>query len=302
MKNKISIFFIVSIFTLFSTTQVFSQYEIKTNTEISWATDVITIEATVDLPDDVTNITSERFKITEFIDRKLTNIAMSAFNDIYLDSLTTLGDFFSSSMQGLTDFDQINIDKNHISSSMSLNLDSVTNYYKYDINKEIIPLIITHKKGAPIPEELNYEPSANFSGIIIYAKDELPYYGEQGRKLLKPAIFPKLYTEKMDQVVTYKMADPEFLSKWGFVQYTYDLNELKYEERIGRYPFRTTAEGIFGNNCTDILITEEAARKLLYNPANRRLIKEGRILIIINKEENPKQENSIKKIATSSVN
>ena len=49
----------------------------------------------------------------------------------------------------------------------------------------------------------------------------------------------------------------------------------------GCTPYRTTAEAIFGNNRTDLLIPEQAARKILYNRENHRLIREGRIVVIV---------------------
>ena len=260
--------------------------EIITETALSWATGDVTISATAEIPQSATNITSERFRITESIDRNLTEIVTEAFSTIYLDSQQTLKDGFSADSRMMERFDTLNLAKTRVSSSMGLRLDSVTNIYKYNIFSELIPILIKHKRPAPAPELLNYEPTAEFSGIVIYAVDTLPFYGEKKSGQLNPAIFPKIFNQNMDLVASASMADPEYLQKWGFILYTDSYNEKQMEERIGRYPFRTTAEGIFGNNRTDILITDEAARKILYNKANRRLIEEGRIVVIISESNN----------------
>ena len=266
---------------------LFSQYDVKTTTETSWITGDILISATAEIPESTTNLTSARFRITETIDRGLTAIVTGAFDGIYLDSLHTLSEGFTSTERRLSDFDALNLKKTRISSSLSLDLDSVTNLYKYNIYHELIPILLSHKKIAPMPVILNYESTASFSGIIIYAAEPLPYYGEPDSGLLQPAIFPKIFDREMDLIASAEMADPEYLAKWGFVLYTDSLDEQQFEERIGLYPYRTTAEAIFGNNRTDILIPEEAARKILYNEANRRLVREGRIMIILGNAKNP---------------
>lgn len=264
-----------------SSVSLFAQYDIETETNISWLTGDIMIKATAKIPALETNLTSARFRITESIDRNLTEIVTGAFDSIYLDSLNTLSDGFTTSQRRLSDFDSLNMSKTRISSSLSLDLDSVTNLYKYNINDELIPILISHDRKAPAPIILNYEPTAAFSGIIIYAADPLPYYGESERGKLQPAVFPKIYNQHMDTIATAEMSEPEYLRKWGFVLYTESLDERQLEQRIGLYPLRTTAEAVFGNNHTDILITDEASRKILYNSANHRLIEQGRIVVIL---------------------
>ena len=132
---------------LLSAAPAFSQYSIETRTEISWITGDILISATAEIPPSETNITSARFRITETIDRGLTSIVTGAFDDIYLDSLQTLSDGFTSSRKRLTDFDALNLTKSRVSSSMSRDLDSVTNLYKYNIFNDLIPLLISHRKN-----------------------------------------------------------------------------------------------------------------------------------------------------------
>ncbi|MDC7225619.1 MAG: hypothetical protein PQJ61_02515 [Spirochaetales bacterium] len=258
--------------------------DIETTTEISWLTGDMTISASAAVPASAINITTERFRITEAIDRNLTEIVTGAFSSIYLDSLHTLKEGFNMDSRMMAEFDNLNLGKNRTSSSISLDLDEVTNIYKYNIYSELIPILTKHRRTSPPPVLLNYEPTAVFSGIIIYAADPLPYYGESGSGMLNPAVFPKIFDENMELVASAGMASPEYLAEWGFILYTDSYDEKQFEERIGLYPFRTTAEGIFGNNRTDILITEEAARKILYNSKNRRLIEEGRIMVITGAE------------------
>jgi hypothetical protein len=129
---------------------------------------------------------------------------------------------------------------------------------------------------------LTWAPSAEFSGLVIYAADELPIQGEPNsdEEFLKPAMFPRIYDENMRLIAEVKMVEPEFLKQWGIVGYSKDTNEAPFLERIGRTPLRTSAVRLFGTNRTDIIIPLEIANKLLQNDHNLDLISQGRILII----------------------
>ena len=258
-----------------------AEYNITTETEISWEKGDIMIAASAPVPLEVPNLISERFRITETIDRNLTVLVTDAFDGIYFDSLKSLQEAFTSDGRILSAFDKLNLTKSRVSSSLSLDLDRVTNIYRYNIFEELVPILSDRRHPAPLPIILEYEPTANFSGIVIYAADPLPYYGENLTGTLNPAIFPKIYNENMDLTASPEMAETEWLGKWGFVLYTDSLDEKEFEERIGLYPYRTTAKAVFGTNHTDILISDEASRKILYNEANHRLIREGRIVVII---------------------
>ncbi len=271
---------------LLSAQPLFSQYYIEKKTDVSWETGDILLYATATIPDSAANLASTRFQISESIDRGLASIELEAFEGIFLDSLHNLSEAFTANREKLVEFDALALTKSRVSSSMSLDLSSVTNTYKFNIFEDLIPILIDHKKPEPVPDILNWEPTASFSGIVIYAAEPLPYYGESETGILQPAVFPKIFSTGMELAASASMADPEYLKKWGFVLYTDSIDERKFEERIGLYPLRTVAESIFGNNHTDILIPAEAVRKLLYNKDNRRLIREGRIMIIIGSPEN----------------
>lgn len=292
MRTFAKTFFLFLIFSCIPSFQIFSQYDITTEADISWKEGTIVIKASAEIPYSTKNITTERFRITESIDRNLTSYVTEALQTMYLDSLYTISDAFTSSRERLTEFDSLNLSKTRTSSSMSVNLDRVTNIYNYDIFGELVPLLIEHRNPSPVPLRLNYEPTANFSGIVIYTPSELPYYGESEEGPVQPALFPKIFDRQMELVASSEMAEPEYLEEWGFVLYTEDSEDGSYadavfEERVGLYPYYTTAEAVFGNNHTDILIPEQAARKILHNKANHRLIREGRIVILMQKPSNP---------------
>ena len=71
--------------------------------------------------------------------------------------------------------------------------------------------------------------------------------------------------------------------------------EAPFLKRIGLFPLRVMAQQVFGRHHCDLILPREAVKKLLCSDNNRNVLKEGRILIIINTEEergvgNEKQE------------
>lgn len=268
-------FLLLSSFTIWP-----QQYDLITGMTTNWENGDLTVTAEALIPEYADNLTTQRFRISEFIDRNLTEIATETFDNLYLDSLRTVRTFLKGNQAGMTEFDSLNYSTEILSSSLSRNLKSVKNIYKYNIYTDLMPILINHRNPAPVPQVLDFESTAPFSGIVIYASDNLPLYGEAETGLLMPAIFPKIFDENMNLTASAKMAEPSYLKKWGFAAYSDSTDLSRFENRIGLYPFFITAEAVFGNNRTDILISEDAARKILYNKANHRLIREGRILII----------------------
>ena len=128
-------------------------------------------------------------------------------------------------------------------------------------------------------------PTRNFSGLVIYAKGELPAHGKDAREAVRPAVFPKLYDEDMNLLLSVQMCDPAYLEKWGMAAYTDSEAGSAFLERIGAVPLRTVARGVFGINSTDLLLPSDAVQRLLVREANQTMLRQGRVLIVIDSEE-----------------
>ena len=140
---------------------------------------------------------------------------------------------------------------------------------------------VTHSRLVALPATLGFNPSRKFSGIVIYAKGKIPVWGTNELDELTPALLPKIYNDELELIATPLMADPKMLNRWGFVVYTNSIDEQEFIQRIGNYPLRTMLRSIYGVNNTDLIITKDVALKLLSSRDNDRIIREGRILIII---------------------
>ncbi len=174
-----------------------------------------------------------------------------------------------------------------VSASFSEDMHRVIVQYRFPFygSEGLIVPFIQHERAFPIPRILGFTPSRSFTGLVIYARGELPSHGKSVSERVHPALLPRLFDADMNPVLSPEMCDPKFLVRWGVAAYAYSDDETLFRERVGDLPLRTMARGVFGRNATDLLLPEEAARQLLSREANRQLLREGRILIILDLPE-----------------
>jgi hypothetical protein len=213
---------------------------------------------------------------------------MSAVVEIPFDSYRTIGERLKEDQllfQRLESAAVDSVSKRY--SRVREDLREIQVQYRFPFYGEggfVVPLI-THSRPYPVERKLGFVPSRNFTGLVIYAGGELPAHGKDIRQKVRPALFPTLYDEDMNRILSVEMCDPNFLKRWGMVAYSDSEGDAALLERIGAAPLRTVARGVFGINATDLLLPKEAVDRLLVREANRELLSRGRVLIVIDSGE-----------------
>jgi hypothetical protein len=229
-----------------------------------------------------------RFEAEREIRRLLPGLFMAAVVEVPFDSYRLIGDCLKED-QGL--FQQLkesalaSASKRY--SRVREDLQEVQVRYRfpfYGENGFAVPLI-AHSRPYPMERRLGFVPSRNFSGLVIYAEGELPAHGKDIRQKVRPAVFPTIYDEDMNLVLSVENCDPDQLERWGMVAYTDSEQDSAFLGRVGAAPLRTAARGVFGINATDLLIPNEAVDRLLVREANRDMLAQGRVLIVIDSAE-----------------
>ena len=88
--------------------------------------------------------------------------------------------------------------------------------YNLSIFPDLVDLVINHTKPYPSPIIPVYTANEDFSGIIIYAGEKLPYQSDvEQQVLLNPCLFPRLYDSSMNLIHSAEMTEPTALKKWG---------------------------------------------------------------------------------------
>ena len=225
-----------------------------------------------------------RYRTQKRIERLLPALLVEAVLPVALDSFYTVGERIKQDerlFQALSDAAVAGIVEE--SSSLAKDLSEVRIRYLLPFYgpSGLASVFISHSRPFPIQPVLGFVPSRPFTGLVIYARGELPAHGKESREKVQPAFFPKLYDEQLNLVLSPEMCRPELLRQRGLVAYSFSGERAVDLERVGAFPLRTVARGVFGKNSTDLLLSDEAVRQLLAVDANRRMLQECRILIVL---------------------
>jgi hypothetical protein len=226
------------------------------------------------------NIPSAGLSAERRIQQELPRIFKEAVQGLTVDSRRQIRDILETDPRlGIDLHDAAMAGKKGLS-SMSRDLAAVSATYAYPLYEVFGNYFVRHRRPAEVPRKLSWRPSAEFSGIIIYAKGELPVHGEGRSAKIVPCLFPEIFDEEMNPLLLPSMGDPEFLRRWGSAGYTASFDETPWEDRIGKTPLRIIATGLYGRYPASIKIPSDDAARILVNSKNRRLLAEGRVLII----------------------
>jgi len=152
--------------------------------------------------------------------------------------------------------------------------------------------LIKHKFPYHPAEPIEIIPTRTYSGIVIDARGNFPVHGEYVKSDVKACFFPKIWDENMHSIYEKSSLLPEMAKSQAVVQYHYTDELSDYEDRVGSDPLYIRAIQVFGRNRTDPVISKKDALMILTNKGNVELLEEGKVVILLDKQ------NLIYKIAT----
>lgn len=251
---------------------------------INWEEGVVTLDITASTETAWTALSS-RYNMDKLISKRAPVITAEAIADIPVNSNETIGSAIlnNTSLYGIL----LKL-PDHVGKTFSTAAEdrkSLTVRYNIPIFPDIASLFIERNEADPVKKDLRYYPTEDFTGILIYAAEKLPVAGTNSMKTLSPSIFPRLIDKDKNIIMDISKVEPEYLKKWGTAGFSYNVNKSFYGDRVGAFPLRTIADGLFGINGTDIILPERTVRQILSNNHNRQLLAEGRVLIICSQPE-----------------
>jgi hypothetical protein len=206
------------------------------------------------------------------------------------DSNSTIEDYIRRGEMDLGVLDGFLLGAGKIPPSLSADLGFITGRYTLNL-RDLVSLIPRPLKGPDIPRPLIPTPAADYTGIIIIADGELPVHGRNSSALARPCLFPKIWDTDMTEIYTRNMTDPSGPGGNALVRYTTAESifrptpsglEGELAGLAGPNPLRIFARGVFGICPTDPIIDKEDALKIISGENNRRLLREGRVIFILN--------------------
>ncbi|MDR1353636.1 MAG: polymerase [Treponema sp.] len=149
--------------------------------------------------------------------------------------------------------------------------------------------LILHSRPMEMRRVLAPVPAAPYSGIIIIASGELPVHGRRTSAFVTPCLFPKVWDTDMNLIYERNILDP---AGGGKTLVRYAAEEDIFQDSpsglspevsalVGNNPLRIIARGVFGIRPTDPIIDREDALEILSLEDNRRLLREGKVVIVL---------------------
>jgi outer membrane protein OmpA-like peptidoglycan-associated protein len=204
----------------------------------------------------------------------------STLEDFIIDEELSLDDVYHFIMNGYKTPDVFTPNASNLYSTNTLEVDRIGQK------------LIKHKYGYLPEEPIDLVPTRAYSGIIIDARGSLPVHGEFINEKTNACFFPTIWDENMNIIYEKNTADPKFITNDGLVAYDYSNNTDRYASRVGHDPLYIKATQVYGINRTDPVIKRSDALKILTVPENVQLLKEGKVVILLD------QEKLVYKIAT----
>jgi hypothetical protein len=123
----------------------------------------------------------------------------------------------------------------------------------------------------------------DYTGLVIYAATPLPLNRNKAEEgMIRPTLLPSVFSEKGQSLLNpYTMIGAN-LRNWGTASYSYSDNSKNWpSSRVGAKPLVVAARSLSGINSSDVVIGNRDAERLLSSSEGRKLLNEGRVLIIL---------------------
>lgn len=150
-----------------------------------------------------------------------------------------------------------------------------------DISSSLVKHHTPYRKAQPIEQVSSRE----YTGIVLDARGSLPVHGEFIESEVYPCLFPKVWTENMELLYERNMVQPETAKKTGIVKYSSSDFIEDYDGRAGKDPLWITVRKVYGINRCDPVISMEDYLKIASVEKNTELLRKGKVVILLNKEQ-----------------
>jgi hypothetical protein len=266
------------------------QTQIDISARIEWEKMELTARVALDLASAGIKLPTGRSQAEDTIDIEYVSLMRPHILAIPIDSSDTMGDLINRGELSLNFPASIAAAARSIPPVLSTDLTRLFASYTIDLTA-IGSRLIMHSRAADLPRPLIPVPAADYTGIIVIASEALPVHGRYGTALTEPCIFPKIWDTDMNLLYERNVLDPAVFEKASLVRYVSEASIFypnpsglspELTALVGPNPLRIIARGVFGIRPTDPVIDRDDALVILSSEANRRLLREGRVAIVLN--------------------
>lgn len=257
-----------------------SEPGLSVSSSVDWASSSLVVDISRTLDPSIPALPKAKETAQADIADRLDGILMDALGPVIVDSSHTFGEVLGSDPALFASVADLAAGVAPQQVTLSRDFSALNDRYSLPFfGPRGIASPLFPSQSNPPHRRLGYVTTRRYTGLLIYAKGPLPYVGTEGTKLARPALFPRIWDEEMDLVLDKGMCNPEDLARWGMVGYAQSLEDSA-TLRAGASPLRLAARGVFGDNATDLVISNDGAAQLLSLPDNVAALQQGRIVIV----------------------
>lgn len=289
MKNRRlpALFILIPLFALAAEER--GTYRIESSGAVEWGTMELSATVALNLRAAGIRLPAGRTRAEEIIRQEYAVLMRPYILAIPVDSSTVLGDLIERGEISFFSPEEAAAAARRRAPALSGDLSRLEASYTIDLSL-LSAYLVRHEHPQEIRRILAPVPAASYTGIIIIAADALPVHGKNTAALAEPCLFPKIWDSQMNLIYERNMLDRDTTSR-TMVSYA-EEDSIFYpapstlspelEARVGPRPLRIMARGLFGTRPTDPVIDEEDARIILSSETNRNLLREGKVVIVLN--------------------
>ncbi|MDR2552316.1 MAG: polymerase [Treponema sp.] len=259
---------------------------------LDWSRMEMSVRITLDLAGEGIRLPSGRARAEALIEDVFPALIQPLIMGIQVDSSSTVEDMISRGELSLRRADSFAGNARRIPPALSADLSAISAQYTLGLNS-IGADFIRHSRPRPITAPMIPVPAREYTGIIIIADENLPVHGRSGSAFPQPCLFPKIWDSEMNLIFDRGMLDQRtggdramvrYVGRESIMRSTPSALDEDLASLVGENPLRIMARGIFGVLPTDPVIDREDALLILSNETNRRLLREGRVALVIHRE------------------
>jgi hypothetical protein len=256
---------------------------------IAWDRMELNARAALNLAQAEIRLPTGRSQAEEMINEEFPALIQPSLLAIPVDSSSTMKDLIDRGEFTLHSIGSLALSAKRQSPALSQDLSFLSASYSVDLTM-IASALIQHRRSAEVPRPVQAGPDGSYTGIIIFADRELPVHGRNISAAVQPCLFPKIWDSGMNLIYQRNMTDPQRARTSGMVRYASAAKvfmpapsglDSELEKLVGPNPLRILARGVYGARPTDPIIDRADALLITASEANRRLLNEGRVVLVL---------------------
>jgi len=265
---------------------VFAQEKINISGSVEWDTMRINSGVTLDLSSSGIRLPSGRTHAESLLKNGYKSRILQFIMQLQFDSSSTIADLVSRGEISIAEIEAAAETSASVPPSFSSDMRKMQASHSISISN-LSASFIRHRNPAPIIRTLNPVSTADYTGIIIIAADELPVHGMLKKEKPVPCLFPKIWDSEMNLIYERNMIDPRSITmtRYSTLENIFNKNPSGLSKELleiaGERPLRIFARGVFGIKPTDLIIDRSDALSIISSEANRSLLSQGKVVIIL---------------------